>query len=57
MLQVKASACDARFAWNTPASEVEAQPFNGGIQGSYPTLLEFDYKKQVEVDTWEGMVS
>jgi hypothetical protein len=43
------------FACNTPASEVEAQLFNGGIEGSYPTLLEFDYKDQVEVDTWEGI--
>jgi hypothetical protein len=41
------------FACNTPASEVEAQLFNGGVEGSYPTLLEFNYKKGVEVDTWE----
>jgi hypothetical protein len=43
------------FACNTSASEVEAQLFNGGIEGSYPTLLEFDYKEQVEVDMWEGI--
>jgi hypothetical protein len=43
------------FACNTPVSEVEAQLFNDGIKGSYPTLLEFDYKEQVEVDTWEGI--
>jgi hypothetical protein len=43
------------FACNTPASEVEAQLLNGGIEWSYPTLLEFDYKKQVEVDTSEGI--
>jgi hypothetical protein len=43
------------FACNTPASEVEAQLFNGGIEGSYLTLLEFDYKAEVEIDTWEGI--
>jgi hypothetical protein len=36
-------------------SEVEAQLFNGGIEGSYPTLLEFDYKAEVKIDTWEGI--
>jgi hypothetical protein len=46
---------DNQFACNTPASEVEAQLFNGGIEGSYPTLLKFHYKKVVEVDTWEGI--
>jgi hypothetical protein len=43
------------FACNTPASEVEAQLFNGGIEGSYPTLLEFDYKEEIVVDTHVGM--
>jgi hypothetical protein len=43
------------FACNTPAFEVEAQLFNGGMEGSYPTLLEFDYKKEVGVDMWEGI--
>ncbi len=31
---------------NTPASEVEAQLFNGGIEGSCPTLLELNYKEK-----------
>ena len=35
----------------TPASEVEAQLFGGGIEGSYPTLLEFDYSQEIAVDT------
>jgi hypothetical protein len=26
----------------TPESEVQAQLFGGGIEGSYPVLLEFD---------------
>ena len=39
----------------TPASEVEAQLFGGGIEGSYPTLLEFDYSQEVAVDTWDGI--
>jgi hypothetical protein len=39
------------FTCNTPASKVEAQLF----EGSNPTLLEFDYKKEVEVDMWEGI--
>jgi hypothetical protein len=27
----------------------------GGIEGSYPSLLEFDYKKKVRVETCEGI--
>jgi hypothetical protein len=35
--------------------QLEAQLFNGEIEGLCPTLLEFYYSEEVEVDTWEGI--
>jgi hypothetical protein len=33
----------------TPATEVQAQLFGGGIEGSFPVLLSFDYDNEVAV--------
>jgi hypothetical protein len=37
----------------TPANEVEAQLFGGGIEGSFPVLLDFHYDNEVLVKLWE----
>ena len=39
----------------TSETEVRAQLFGGGIDGSYPTLIEFDYCQEVSLDRWEGI--
>jgi hypothetical protein len=41
----------------TPATEVEAQLFGGGIEGSFPVLLSFDYDNEVAVKRWDGILS
>jgi hypothetical protein len=42
---------------HTPATEVEAQLFGGGIEGSFPVLLEFGYDNEVPVKRLEGILA
>jgi hypothetical protein len=53
----KAMRAGQQFAFNTPVSEVEAQLFNGGMEGSYPTLLEFDSITRKRLLSTRGKVS
>jgi hypothetical protein len=41
----------------TPATEVKAQKFSGGITGSFPVLFEVDYEYEAKTDTWDGIQS
>jgi hypothetical protein len=41
----------------TPDAEAQAQLHSGGIPGSYPVVLDFEYHNQVKVGSWEGILS
>jgi hypothetical protein len=41
----------------TPATEVEAQLFGGGIEGSFPVLLNFDCDNEVAGKRWDGILA
>jgi hypothetical protein len=41
----------------TPDSETHAQLHSGGVPGSYPVVLKFNYENEMRVGAWEGILS
>jgi hypothetical protein len=46
-----------KLATCIPATEVEAQLFGGGIEGSFLTFLDFDNDNEIDLKRWDGISS